>query len=129
MKDKFAGPMAVLMLLTTGVLAISQWTCKSRMTSSESREEPVSTRPDSEIELGRSEGIVRLSDGQMKEFGIEAGPATSGRLRIEIVLPGEVVLNADRVAHVVPRVSGVVREVRKNLGDSVRRSEDRKSVV
>jgi cobalt-zinc-cadmium efflux system membrane fusion protein len=59
----------------------------------------------------------------MREFGIETGPAAPGSLQIEAVLPGEVVLNADRIAQVAPRVSGVVREVHKNLGDTVRRGD------
>ena len=44
-------------------------------------------------------------------------------LHTEIGLPGEIVLNADRIAHVTPRVGGVVDEVRKNVGDTVRAGE------
>ncbi len=40
-----------------------------------------------------------------------------------IELPAQIVLNADRTAHVVPRLAGVVDEVRKNLGDRVTRGE------
>jgi len=69
------------------------------------------------------ERIVHLTDEQVREFGITTTAAGPGRLRIEVTLPGEVALNADRVAHVVPRVTGVVREVGKNLGDTVRRGE------
>jgi cobalt-zinc-cadmium efflux system membrane fusion protein len=68
-------------------------------------------------------GIVRLSSDQQKQYGIETATAGPGRLHIEVTLPGEVALNTDRVAHVVPRISGVVREVRKNLGDTVRTGE------
>ncbi len=67
--------------------------------------------------------VVRLGDAEWKEFGIEVGVAGPGNLNIEISLPGEVVANADRLAHIVPRVSGVVREVRKSLGDRVRKGE------
>jgi cobalt-zinc-cadmium efflux system membrane fusion protein len=67
--------------------------------------------------------VVHLRELQIKQFGVETGVAGPGRLRLEVVLPGEVTLNADRVAHVVPRVTGVVREVRKNLGDNVLRGE------
>ena len=70
-----------------------------------------------------SEPIVHLSDEQMKQFDVQTGVAGPGRIRVELVLPGEVALNADRVAHVVPRVTGVVREVRMNLGDTVRGGE------
>jgi len=74
-------------------------------------------------EASKRLGIVRLSPQQVKQFGIETAAAGPGRLQIEITLPGEVALNADRIAHVVPRVPGVVREVRKNLGERVRRGE------
>ena len=69
------------------------------------------------------EKAIRLTEAQRKEFGIELATAGSGPLKIQVELPGEIVPNADRVAHVVPRVPGVVREVRKVLGDHVRRGE------
>lgn len=70
-----------------------------------------------------AERIVRLSEEQRRRYGIETAVAGPGRLRVELTLPGDIAMNADRIAHVVPRVSGVVREVRKNLGDRVRRGE------
>jgi cobalt-zinc-cadmium efflux system membrane fusion protein len=68
-------------------------------------------------------GVVRLADAELKEFGIDVGTAGPGNMKVQVSLPGEVVANADRLAHIVPRVSGVVREVRKSLGDSVRKGE------
>jgi len=46
-----------------------------------------------------------------------------GKLHHEITLPGEVRINEDRLAHVVPRLSGVVAEVHKTLGDVVHTGE------
>jgi len=66
---------------------------------------------------------IRLSEAEMKEFDIEVGTARPGNLMIHIGLPGEVAPNADRLVHIVPPVSGVVREVRKTLGDRVRKGE------
>ncbi|MBZ0273664.1 efflux RND transporter periplasmic adaptor subunit [bacterium] len=65
------------------------------------------------------EGVIRLSDAVLKEFGIEIATAGSGSLRHELTLPGEVGLNTDRLAHVNPRFAGVIREVRRSLGDRV----------
>ena len=70
-----------------------------------------------------NEKVVHLEDQQIKEFGIELDTAGPGKLDIYIELPGEIVVNADRLAHVVPRVPGIVREVRKSLGDGVRAGE------
>lgn len=66
---------------------------------------------------------VRLSADQIREFGIELDEAGEGELALEIYLPGEVRLNWDRVAHVTPRLSGIVQEVMKSVGDTVRRGE------
>jgi len=66
---------------------------------------------------------VQLTEEELREFGIEVGKAGKGKLQIEVVLPGEIVPNADKLAHVVPRVAGIVREVNKRLGDSVREGE------
>ena len=66
------------------------------------------------------EGIVRLDEHTAAEFGIEVAEAGPGELRVEVVLPGEVQVNPDSIAHITPRVPGVVRKVHKGLGDPVK---------
>lgn len=70
-----------------------------------------------------NEKIVRLSESELEEFGVEVAVAESGELEIRINLPGEIVLNENRLAHIVPRVPGVAIEARKNVGDKVRKNE------
>ena len=67
--------------------------------------------------------VVQLSAADLKEFGIELATAKSGAIDQLIELPGEIVLNSDALAHVVPQVQGIVREVRKSIGDSVQAGE------
>jgi len=74
-------------------------------------------------EEGHEEGLVRLSDAEMEEFGVKTAEAGAGNLEIHVSLPGEVVFDPGGVAHIVPFVPGVVREVRKALGDRVREGE------
>ncbi|MFC1675514.1 efflux RND transporter periplasmic adaptor subunit [Planctomycetota bacterium] len=77
-----------------------------------------------EDEDGHEEGLViELSKEQIKELGIELATAISGKIDVYVNLPGEVAVNADRMAHIVPRVSGVVSEVKKKLGDAVKAGE------
>ncbi len=64
-------------------------------------------------------GVVFLSPEELKEFEIVVEAAGEGKLHHEVTLPGEVRINEDRLAHVVPRLSGVVSEVYKTLGDVV----------
>jgi len=69
------------------------------------------------------EARTELSDEVIKNAGIgvsKAGPAT---LKNTVRLTGEIGLNEERVAHVVPRLDGVARKVRKDLGDKVKRGE------
>lgn len=71
---------------------------------------------------GEEEGeeVVRLSSDELKEFNIVLATAKKGSLEQYKDLPGEIVLNADRLAHVVPRVGSIVREVKKTVGESVK---------
>ncbi len=72
-------------------------------------------------EMGHDEheNVVKLHAEDLKEFGIDVKEAGHGKLNVQLELPGEIVANPDRLAHIVPRVPGVVRQVMKNLGDFV----------
>ena len=74
-------------------------------------------------EEGHEEGAINLTDTELKEFGIVVRQAAPGRLETFVDLPGEIVINSDRQAHVVPRVPGIVGEVYKRLGDQVKTNE------
>jgi len=67
--------------------------------------------------------IVQLPEADIKRFGIEVDTAGSGEFEAHLSVPGEIVINTDRMAHIVPRVPGIVREVKKNLGDPVKTGE------
>lgn len=69
------------------------------------------------------EGRTQLSPEQAREAGIVVETAGPARMKSILELPGEIALNADRTAHLVSRVPGVVTRVGKNLGDAVRRGE------
>ncbi len=62
---------------------------------------------------------VHMTAAEIDEFGIQISAAQSGVLGRPIELAGEIVVNPDRFAHVVPRVDGVVRRVLTGLGDRV----------
>jgi len=80
----------------------------------------VSANEDPDSEGGGHEEIVQLSQSEMDEFGVTTATATAGTLNIEIVVPGEVAVNYDQLAHISPRFEGVVTKVNKHLGDEVR---------
>ena len=57
--------------------------------------------------------------GEWAKYGIKVAVAGAGTLKNQLHLPGEIKLNEDRIAHIVPRASGIVREVAKSVGDTV----------
>ena len=74
-------------------------------------------------EYSQVEGRVELSPEAVKGSGIVVETVGPVRMKSILELPGTIRLNADKVVHVVPRLTGVVTEVRKNLGDKVRKGE------
>lgn len=67
--------------------------------------------------------IVTFSQSELDEFGIELSIAGSGTFRKEITVPGEIVANYDKLAHIAPRFPGVVKQVFKHLGDKVKNGD------
>ena len=63
---------------------------------------------------------IKLTEAQLGQMEVATAIAGPGPLDVQITLLGEIRLNEDRVAHIVPRISGVVKEVWAHLGDQVR---------
>ncbi|WP_374441331.1 efflux RND transporter periplasmic adaptor subunit [Pseudomonas panipatensis] len=73
--------------------------------------------------FSRSDGLLELSEEQARAAGIEVVEATAREVVTRLDLPGEIAFDADRTAHLVPRVSGVVERVSAELGQAVKRGE------
>ncbi len=66
---------------------------------------------------------VRLTQAVMDEYGVKVATAGPGGVQLNLVLPGEVVVNPDEMIHIVPRVSGIALKVTKSIGDIVETGE------
>ena len=62
------------------------------------------------------EELVSLSIAELEEFGVVLEEAEAGTLSVQLTLPGEVKVNQDKFAHIVPRVPGVVHSANKSAG-------------
>ena len=69
------------------------------------------------------EGKVKLTDDQLKSAGIDIATAGPRQMVSTFELPGEIKADTTRVAHVVPRLQGVVLQVLKKSGEPVRTGE------
>ncbi len=63
---------------------------------------------------------LKFSTAQLKEFSIELAQAEAGVINHTQALTGEIIVEPERLYHVVPRVSGVVLKVFKHLGDRIK---------
>jgi len=69
-----------------------------------------------------SDSVV-LSDSKIAAAGIELAKASSGVLRDSLLLNGMVMPNQESLVQVTPRFPGIVREVRKRIGDRVQKGD------
>lgn len=74
-------------------------------------------------EFTQVEGRVELAPEALVASGIAVGAAGPRRLGIFEEAPGEVHLDRDRVVDVHPRYAGILRSLRRKLGDTVRRGD------
>jgi cobalt-zinc-cadmium efflux system membrane fusion protein len=67
--------------------------------------------------------LVRLTAAELDEFEIILATAAPGTISVAVAFPGEVKVNQDRFAHIVPRIPGFVHSANKSVGDAVRAGE------
>jgi cobalt-zinc-cadmium efflux system membrane fusion protein len=75
--------------------------------------------PDAEAEPRRAD-LVEVDAENLARLGISVERAGPGSIDAFTELPGEVRPNGDRLAHIVARYPGVVRDVRRTVGDRVK---------
>jgi cobalt-zinc-cadmium efflux system membrane fusion protein len=76
-----------------------------------------------ESEEKHNEDVVSLTEKELEEFSIKINEVESGNIQLHSNLTGEIIPDPTMVAHIIPRFAGIVREVRKNMGDNVEKDE------
>jgi cobalt-zinc-cadmium efflux system membrane fusion protein len=69
------------------------------------------------------ENEVHLTSEQIDKAGIEVVEAKQGMLNLSLATRGRIIIHPDGLAHILPKISGVVKEARKNIGDKVKQGE------
>ena len=67
--------------------------------------------------------IIQMSSDQMKNLGIKLNKAEAGQLDVKISTRGKVVLHPDKLAHILPKVSGLAKNAYANIGDNVQEGQ------
>jgi cobalt-zinc-cadmium efflux system membrane fusion protein len=76
-----------------------------------------------EGEAEHAEGRIKLTPEAIKNAGLEVSSVGPGDVSVTLALPGEVSLNQETVAHVTPRVAGTARDVKRQVGELVKKGE------
>ena len=71
----------------------------------------------------KEEPALTFSADLLRDFGGQIASADAGVIRQQVALPGEVKLNEEAVAHISPRFSARIVEVRAKTGDRVKAGE------
>lgn len=69
------------------------------------------------------EGRTEIPDSIAKISGVKVDKAQAHEIRTLTRIRGKILPSEHRIAHVIPRFSGVVREGRKHIGDRVEKGE------
>ncbi|MBA3723104.1 MAG: efflux RND transporter periplasmic adaptor subunit [Parachlamydiaceae bacterium] len=81
------------------------------------------TTPPGSDQKEKKETLVKLTDDQIKDLKIDIKPAGSGQISLTLAATGKIVLPPDQMAYILPTVSGVVKEAKKNVGETVKAGE------
>ncbi|MDP1836078.1 MAG: efflux RND transporter periplasmic adaptor subunit [Chlamydiales bacterium] len=69
------------------------------------------------------DNLIAMSTDQMSMLDIKLQEAQPGTLSIVVSTRGKITLQPDQLAHILPKVSGVAKEARKNVGDEVKQGD------
>ncbi len=69
------------------------------------------------------EGRTTLTPEAVKNSGIVIETAGPAKIKTSLKVHGRILPNEDRMAHVIPRYPGIVKQIRKRLGDAVAKAE------
>ena len=122
---RFDGLFIVVMLACLSIVGCGERGEREEKHTKEAKGAQEERRDHSEPRAERERQMqeVQLSPEALRNAYIEVGMARPAPIEVTADAPGEVRLNAERVLEVRPRFGGVVRELRKHIGDRVMRGE------
>lgn len=109
-------------IVCAGILAVAGFYVFDSRFANQSRAASTKGGHGEKEEHGHDEG-VKLTDAQIAAAGIELLTAGPRELRDTLQLNGTVQPNQETLVKVTPRFPGVIRSMRKRLGDKVKRDE------
>ncbi|MDX6849130.1 efflux RND transporter periplasmic adaptor subunit [Gilvimarinus sp. SDUM040013] len=66
------------------------------------------------------EAYIKLTRAQLSEFDVEFDVVSAGVIRQQTVLPGQIRMNTENIAHISPRFPAKILDVSARIGDTVK---------
>jgi membrane fusion protein, heavy metal efflux system len=86
---------------------------------SQAAEKPPAAQTPKEDDHDHTEQAIRLSETEIKDAGISTEAMEARKMSDELALTANITANQNSIAHVAPRVEGLLIKVNANLGDQV----------
>lgn len=77
----------------------------------------------SQKEVAPPSELIKLTDDQIKAMDLAFETASPGEMTLHVTMNGKIVIDPDKLAHILPKVSGIALEARKNVGSAVKAGE------
>ena len=79
--------------------------------------------PGQDQEAHHQDALIKLTEDQRKSLNLTSHVISKGSIKHLLTFPAELQFDPMNVAHLAPRVEGIVREVRVRLGDMVEKGQ------
>lgn len=79
--------------------------------------------PIEEVEETEHSSFIAMDEDEAIAHGVDITVSGPGVMIFELLARGKVILHPDRIAHILPKIAGVAKEIRKNKGDPVEAGE------
>lgn len=113
----------ILIVLVLGVVGFAAWKIAGRSPAASTDDQGIKKNAGGEHAEHQKEGHVELTAEQRKNAALGIETAGAAKIKTTLSVYGKVVANQEALVHLMPRFPGVVKEVRKRLGDQVERGE------
>lgn len=120
-KSHFTGKFAGLIIIASLMIFIASGCGDNNANDDANKTEEQNENVQNESE--KHSETIKLTDDELKEFGIEVNEAKTGVITNHIDVTGEIKAEPSRLSHLIPRYSGIVMEVYKTVGEEVKQGD------
>lgn len=122
-KVKILAILVFTAFLIGGVFWLSPWSSKIKEDELTASEEAHDHGHDHNHDHNHEESHIVMDEEQIQHLDISLREAGPGELFMTLATSGKIIIHPNCLVHILPKVSGVAKETKKNIGDHVKPGE------